>query len=141
MIKDIKISIKTLLENAIAEEIDAQLQIPVEIPTSIEQYKLSHPIGAYLIVYKGETFKSREMLNILAQNRDIEIMIVVVARNIYGMSPEDYLDFAIDTLSGCEIDTKRTDRKIFFSQDEWLGEEAGVWVYAATLIVPATFIK
>lgn len=140
MIKDIKTTIKTILVKAISE-LDVTMQIPVEIPTSIEQYKLSHPIGAYLIVYKGGTFKPREMLNVLAQDRDIEIMIVVVARNTQNMTPEDYLDFAIDTLSGCEINTKRTDRKIYFSQDEWLGEQDAVWSYAATLIVPTSFIK
>jgi hypothetical protein len=30
---------------------------------------------------------------------------------------------------------------IYCSQDEWLGEEAGVWSYAATFVVPVEFYQ
>jgi hypothetical protein len=141
MIKEIKNTIKTLLETRINSILGTELQIPVEIPTSIEQYKLSHPIGAYLIVYKGSTFRQKDVKNIVAQDRDIEIMVVVTARYRTAMTPEEYLDFAIDTLSGYQTQSKRTDRMIYCSQDEWLGEEAGVWSYAATFVVPVEFFQ
>ncbi len=68
-------------------------------------------------------------------------MIVVTARYRSEFTPEQYLDFAIDKLSGYIMDAKRTDRMIYCSQDEWLGEEAGVWSYAATFVVPVNFSR
>lgn len=140
MITEIKAKIKNYLETAVSE-LSAQLQIPVEIPTSIEQYKLSHPIGAYLIIYKGSTFKQKDVKNIIAQDRDIEIMIVITARYREEMTPEEYLDYAIEKLSGKETESKRTDRRIYCVSDEWLGEEAGIWSYAATFVVPVEFYQ
>ncbi|QKJ99926.1 MAG: hypothetical protein HND40_10320 [Ignavibacteriota bacterium] len=140
MIKDVKELIKNLLTDAILT-LPPQLQIPVEIPTSIDGYKLSHPIGAYLIVYKGSTYRQKDVKNIVAQDRDIEIMVVITARYREDYTPEEYLDFAINKLSGYQTDAKRTDRMIYCSQDEWLGEEAGIWSYAATFIVPVEFYQ
>lgn len=141
MIQEVKELIKSILESAIDGGINPQFRIPVEIPTSIEQYKLSHPIGAYLVIYKGSTFRQKDVKNIVAQDRDIEIMIVVTARYRSEFTPEQYLDFAINNLSGYKMDAKRTDRMIYCSQDDWLGEEAGIWSYAATFIVPVEFFQ
>ncbi|MFZ5986921.1 MAG: Gp37 family protein [Bacillota bacterium] len=140
MITEIKTQIKSYLETAVSK-LSAQLQIPVEIPTSIEQYKLSHPIGAYLVIYKGSTFRQKDVKNLVAQDRDIEVMVVVTARYREEMKPEEYLDYAIEQLSGYQTDSKRTDRMIYCSQDEWLGEEAGIWSYAATFIIPVEFYQ
>lgn len=141
MIQEVKELIKSTLEAAINAGINPQFKIPVEIPTSIEQYKLSHPIGAYLVIYKGSTFKQKELKNIIVQDRDIEIMVVVTARYRQEYTPEQYLDYAIEKLSGKETDAKRTDRRIHCINDEWLGEEAGIWSYAATFVVPVEFFQ
>lgn len=141
MIREVKELIKNTLESAINAGMNPQNKIPVEIPTSIEQYKLSHPIGAYLVIYKGSTFRQKDVKNIVAQDRDIEIMVVVTARYRTDYTPEEYLDFAINKLSGYKMDAKRTDRMIYCSQDEWLGEEAGIWSYAATFVVPVEYFQ
>ncbi|MEG8946607.1 Gp37 family protein [Rosettibacter firmus] len=137
MITEIKNMIKSNLEAAVSN-LPQQLRIPVEIPISIDQYKLSHPIGAYLVIYKGSSFKQKDVKNIIAQDRDIEIMVVVTARYREEMKPEEYLDYAIEQLSGYQTDSKRT---VYCSQDEWLGEEAGIWSYAATFVVPVEFFQ
>ncbi|MEM3091770.1 MAG: Gp37 family protein [Candidatus Pacearchaeota archaeon] len=139
MIKEIKEIIKSLLEESVKNKLSPHLQIPVEIPTSIEQYKLSHPIGAYLVVYKGSNYEQKDIRNIIAQNRNIEITIIVTARYRNEFTPEEYLDFAINSLSGYDTGAKRTDRLIYCSNDEWLGEENGIWSYAATFVVPVEF--
>jgi len=141
MIQEIKELIKTELEAKIENNLPNNLKIPVEIPTSIEQYKLSHPIGAYLVIYKGSTLKQKDVKNIVAQDRDIEIMVIVTARYKFDYTPEQYLDFAIESLSGYVVDAKRTDRMIYCREDDFLGEEAGIWSYAATFIVPIEFFQ
>lgn len=141
MIKEIKETIKSLLYEAVRNTLAPNIQIPVEIPESIEQYKLSHPIGAFLVLYKGSSFRQKDVKNIVAQDRDIEIMVVVTARYRTEFTPEEYLDFAIDKLSGYIMDAKRTDRMIYCREDEWLGEEAGIWSYAATFVVPVEFFQ
>lgn len=140
MIRETKELIRTLLTQA-NSKLPGHLQIPVEIPVSIEEYKLSHPIGSYLIAYKGSSYKQKDLKNIVAQDRDIEIMVIVTARYRSEFTPEEYLDYAITKLSGYKMDAKRTDRMIYCSQDEWLGEEAGIWSYAATFIVPVEFFQ
>ena len=140
MIKEGKELIKNLLTDAVLT-LPPHMQIPVEIPTSIDGYKLSHPVGAYLIVYKGSTYKQKDVKNIVAQDRDIEIMVVITSRYHADYTPEEYLDFAINKLSGYQMDVKRTDRRIYCSQDEWLGEEAGIWSYAATFVIPVEFYQ
>jgi len=141
MIRETKELIKSILESKIETNLLQSLRIPVEIPTSIEQYKLSHPIGSYLIVYKGSSYRQKDVKNIVAQDRDIEITIVVTARYRNEYTPEEYLDFAINALSGYVVDAKRTDRMIYCREDEWLGEEAGIWSYAATFVVPVEFFQ
>lgn len=141
MIKEAITLLKDLLENAVMTQLATTLQIPVEIPTSIEGYKLSHPIGAYLIVYKGSQFKQKDIVNIVAQDRDIEIMVVVTARYRAEFTPEEYLDFAIDVLSGYQMNVYRADRLIRCVSDEWLGEDAGIWSYSATFLVPSEFFQ
>lgn len=139
MIKEIKEIIKSLLEESVKNKLSPHLQIPVEIPISIEQYKLSHPIGAYLVVYKGSNYEQKDIKNIIAQNRNIEITIIVTARYRNEFTPEQYIDFAINSLSGYDTGAKRTDRLIYCINDEWLGEENGIWSYAATFVVPVEF--
>jgi len=95
MINEIKNIIKTKLEEAINNSLMGNLRIPVEIPPSIENYKLSHPIGAYLIIYKGSNYNDKGTKPKIAQDRDVEIGVVVVARFRSEFTPEDYLDYAI----------------------------------------------
>lgn len=141
MIKDIKQLIETKLQEAINNKLSANLRIPVEIPPSIDNYKLSHPIGTYLVVYRGSKYISKDLKLIVAQNRDVEISVIVVCRFRSEYTPEDYLDFAIKNLSGIEVEAKRTDRKIYCISDEWIGEENGVWWYGATFVVPSEFFE
>lgn len=141
MIKEVKELIKNLLTDAVESGLSLELRIPVEIPTSIEQYKLSHPVGSYLIVYKGSSYKQKDVKNIVAQDRDVEIMVVVTARYRVDMTPEEYLDFAVEKISGYKTESKRTDRMIHCISDEWLGEESGIWSYAATFVVPVEFFQ
>lgn len=135
-IKFYKDLLKSKLKDAV-DLLDSNKQIPVIIPASIETFNLSHSIGSYLIVYKGSNFQQREISNQIVQDRDLEFMVVVAARYREDYPPEAYLDYAIKGLSGLALE--ETNKKIYCTQDEWLGEEGGVWSYAATFVVPGEF--
>lgn len=142
MIKEAKNLFVSLIDTAQRNLLMSEQWLNIDIPVSLDNYKLTHPIGSYLIVYKGSTFSQTDVKNIIAQNRDLEIMVVVVARTGFTMTPEEYLDLIIDQISGYEITgLKRTDRRIYCKEDEFLGEENGIWSYAATFVVPNEFMK
>lgn len=141
MIKEIKQLIRDRLQQAVNSDLATNLRIPVEIPPTIDNYKLSHPIGAYLIVYRGSKYASKNLKLVIAQNRDVEIGVIVVSRYRNEYTPEDYVDFALNSLSGIEMQAKRTDRKVYCVSDEFIGEENGIWWYAMTLVVPVEFFE
>ncbi|WP_337871618.1 Gp37 family protein [Ignavibacterium sp.] len=142
MIKEAKDLFVFLIDEAQRNYLTAEQRLNIEIPLSLDNYKLTHPIGSYLVIYRGSLFAQTDVRNIIAQTRDLEIMVVVVARAGFVKTPEEYLDFIINEISGVEIaDLKRTDRRIYCKEDEFIGEENGVWSYAATFVVPNEFIK
>ncbi len=140
-IKEIKNKIIDTLETEIAK-LDTVCQLPVEVPISIEDYKLNHPKGAYLVVYRGGNFSKTKVAQAIRQDRDLEFGIITVIRNTAkGMLPEEYVEFAIESLSGLEIETPRAERLAYVISDEWIKEENGIWWYAVTLTVPVDFLE
>ncbi len=61
MIKEYKELIKQKLEEAMMQKLDYGKHIPVEIPTTINNYILRHNTGSYLIAYKGSTFSNKNL--------------------------------------------------------------------------------
>jgi hypothetical protein len=112
--------------------------IPVESPMSLENYKLSHPIGAVLVVYAGSTFSNRDAVNKVIADRLLEFGILVIIRDVPGkLKPEYYLQYCIDFLAGL----KYGNEIIYFTEDRFEEESGGVWSYYARLIVPVQFIS
>lgn len=133
--------VQTTLETAVSS-LEAVDKVLVEIPRSVENYKLSHNRGALLIVYRGSDYQQSELVQVVAQNRNIRIgVIAVIRKKLTGMSPEEYLDFIADSLSGIEIVNKLSRALIHIEDDEFLDEIEGVWYYAATVVVPCDFIE
>jgi|YNPBryulayer2012_1023412.scaffolds.fasta_scaffold03782_2 hypothetical protein len=141
MIKEIKEYIKNTLQAEMNEKLPLNLRIAVEIPGSVSNYVLTHPIGAYLILYEGSEFVKRELVNYIAQDRNMKIQVYIICRHRNEMTPEEYIDFAINSLTGAEISVNKNDNKIYCLKDEFIGEENGVWTYVATFIVPEEFFE
>lgn len=113
-----------------------------EYPLSIEEYKLNHPRGALLIVYKGSDFQKSKVEGFQIQPRDLQIgIIAVIKKNNGSKDPEEYVDFIKDSLTGIEIQVEREEKKTYPVKDEWLKEESGEWWYAVTIIVPTMSIE
>ena len=140
-IKEAKEIIKSKLEAEIAllPETD---RIPVEFPRSIDDYDLNHPKAAYLLVYRGGKFSDTQDPNVIVQERDLEIGVVAVVRNLAeGKTCEEHIDFIVDSISGIELNVFRSDCKIQAVSDEWIKEESGIWWYAVNFKVPVDFIE
>jgi len=139
-IKDAKDIIKNQLLKDIALLPKAE-RVTVEYPKSIENYQLTAPTAAYLIVYKGGKYSESKTPNIVLQDKDMEISVVIVSKNLAGKTCEEHIDFIADSVAGIEIDGMRPDGKIIPVSDEWIDETDGVWKYAITFKVPVDFIE
>jgi hypothetical protein len=116
-------------------------KLKVEIPESVEDYRLSHPNGALLVVYRGSEYNEAGVKGYVAQKRDMEIGVIIIARRkTSGKTPEEYIDFVLDTLSGIIPDGLIfNNSKVRALSDEWIKEENGVWFYAVTFLFPNDF--
>lgn len=120
------------------EELNLTDRVEVEIPISVEDYKLNHPRGVFLIVYKGSVYLDSDAEDFIQQNRDMQFgVIAVVRKKTTGMAPEDYLDWVREKLTGVEVDVDRAERKIYPLDEEWIKEENGVWWYGITFALPS----
>lgn len=138
-VKEVMQLLETKLNNAVFS-LDAGDKVIVEIPRSVEEYKLSHPNGALLIVYRGSQYRDIDMAQFTAQERDMEIGVIIAVRTRkQGMQPFEYVDYVLDTLAGIEIFNKTKVGRIAAAEDEFLNEENGVWYYAVTFAVPTEF--
>lgn len=134
-----KLTIIEALETEIGKIEDAKERVLVEQPVSIENYKLSHPKGSLLVIYRGSTFEDSQSENSILQNRNIEIGVIAVVRASYtGKAVEEWVQLIIDTVSGLWI--KENYKQIYVSDDEFLKEENGVWWYVVTVRVPTRYL-
>ena len=134
--------VKEALEAAILELEDPGDVVKVEYPLSVEEYKLNHPRGALLVFSKGGDYKDSKLESAILQDRNMQIgVIAVIKKKQSGMEPEDYIDFAKETLTGLEISVDRGDHKSYPIQDEWIKEEGGEWWYGLTVVIPTLNIE
>ncbi len=144
MLKEAKELIGGLLEDAIdaSKETVMPVDAKVEYPASIDNYILSHPYAALLIIHQKSVFADNKMAESVAQERDMMIGVIVVSRKILGKTePEELVDFVFNAVVGTETDCARGDRRVTAVNDELLKEENGVWWYGVTVRVPGELVK
>ncbi|MCU7494767.1 MAG: hypothetical protein HF314_12000 [Ignavibacteria bacterium] len=140
-IESVKELVKTKLEASMAD-LNGESRLPISFPRSIDDYKLNHSKGEILIVYKGGKFSPSKAENGVLQNRDIKIgVIAVIRKTTDNLTPEAYVEWATDALSGTELDVDRPDRFITAEEDEWLKEQNYEWWYGITFNVPVVFVE
>lgn len=154
-IADVKKYFKEQLETAM-ESLTAKNKVDVDYPLTVEDYKLNHPKGALLVVYKGDEFKPSKVDKFQVQDRDIQIGVIVVARHkMDTMAPEEYIDFVRKAMTGkdlfeafpfdAETDSgyiiDRPDSKVYPAESEWIKEDQQIWWYGITFIAPVTSVE
>jgi hypothetical protein len=117
------------------------LRLNVEIPGSISDYVLKHPIGTILVFYSGSEYKKKDIAYYIAQDRDMMIDVALIVRYRKEMTPEEYIDHILKSISGVEIDVKKTDKKIYAIKDEFVEEQAGIWTYIIHFNIPEEFFE
>ena len=152
MYSNLKISeAKKLLKDELDQqilELDAADQVKTEYPISVEEYKLNHPRGALLVVYKGSDYKgsnndASKLESFILQDRDIHIGVICIIRKNAsgGMDVDDYVDFVKESLTGLVTAADRADNKTYPIADEWMKEDGGEWWYGITILVPGLNVE
>lgn len=101
-------------------------------PNQPDSYQLSHPIGAYLLNYQGGRFGSPIDTHAVMQDRQLNIVFNVLARQLHGRDGAIGLcDRLRDGLLGYQ--PVGCDRKIWALSEQFLGEDYGIWMYQVTL--------
>ena len=97
------------------ESLPKNERLKAEIPVSIEDYKLSHPNGALLVVYRGSEYENADVTGYVVQKRNMEIgVILIVRKKQSGKTPEEYIDFVLSALSGVTIEGLTFNKKKIF---------------------------
>lgn len=138
-IKELTQALKDKLETEVMTLPEAHRRV-VEIPPTLDRYKLKNGFGAFLIVPIGGQFSKPKTEHAVIQDHDIEIAVVVVANYITDHpTPTDYVQFAIDALSGLEIENNRPERKVYPIMWEAVDDKQidFEWWYKILFSVPA----
>lgn len=144
-IKTVKDLLKAKLEEEIGK-LEQKYRIPVIYPRSLEKHVVNNAVGEMLIIYKGDAFSESKIAQGILQDRDMKIGIIPAIRfyetnkNEY-MTPEEWVEFVIDALSGIELDVNRPDRFTRCEGGELLMEKEQVWYYGVTLTAPVEYVE
>lgn len=144
--KELRIFVEDALRAGVSS-LPQKHQVIVENPRSVEKYQLNHVKGSLLVVgkgaeYRGENGKPSNIEQNIIQDKDYQFAVVCVIRKLDdGMEPEEYLDFAEQTISGLELEVRRWWRKIYPVESEFLKEENGIWWYMITFAAPMLFAE
>lgn len=132
------------LETAIVERLTASLQgVRVEaFPDDPASYALKHPRGAVLVGYGRSTYGAPQAMDVIAQERQLEFDITVLARNLRAGGAQGgayaYLDAVRVALTGWRPEGAR---KMYPLRDRFLGVRDGVWRYAITVATSAVVLE
>src|SRR5580658_2273187 len=122
----------------------------VHFPDSPKNYRLTHRIGAALVVYRGSEYGRLVDTRSIIQERKMEFDVTVLARDLGwsvggppgGTSPGAYalLEAIRAALTGYQIPGAR---KIYMVKDKFVDRdpEAGVWTYLLSLVLTTMAVE
>jgi hypothetical protein len=114
----------------------------VHFPDAAKNYRLTHRIGAALVVYRGATYGQVEDTAAIIQERKLEFDVTVLVRDLGwsvggtpgGTSPGSYaiLESIRAALTGYQVPGAR---KIFLVSEKFVerDHEGGVWIYLISI--------
>jgi len=114
----------------------------VHFPDAAKNYRLTHRIGAALVVYRGATYGQVEDTAAIIQERKLEFDVTVLIRDLGwsvggtpgGTSPGSYaiLESIRAALTGYRVPGAR---KIFMVSEKFVERdpEGGVWIYLISI--------
>jgi hypothetical protein len=86
---------------------------PVEIIQSVNQFRITNSFGVYGIIPIGGDFTPPENPDAIIQNHDVAMGVIVGMRPILDHPrPVEYVEFAIDALTGLYLENNRPERRV-----------------------------
>jgi hypothetical protein len=140
------------IENAIVERLRAMvtsIEI-VHFPDNPKNYRLTHRIGAALVVYRGSEYGQVEDTASIIQERKLEFDVTVLVRDLGwsvggapgATSPGAYaiLEAIRAALTGYQVPGAR---KIFMVREKFVdrGADGGVWTYLLSIALTTMAIE
>jgi len=140
------------IEGAVVEELRAHLS-GIEIarfPDRPEAYRMTHPVGAALVVYRGASYGQQLDTEIVAQERKLEFEVMVLVRDLGwntggpsgGAGPGAYeiLEAVRLSLTGYTVPGAR---KMYPVKERFVerDKQGGVWVYGITFAITALAVE
>ena len=117
-------SVRARLANAIPD-MAAELY-----PDKPAEYRLLHPRGAFLVGYGGSRTEQPALMDLVVQDRTVDVQVTIMQRLLNGRGGVlETLDDMIRVLVGF---APSDCGKLFLKSDGFLGENGGIWQYAAT---------
>ncbi|MGH7948191.1 MAG: Gp37 family protein, partial [Candidatus Binataceae bacterium] len=140
------------IEGAIVEELRARLS-GIEVarfPDKPESYRMTHRVGAALVVYRGASYGQQLDTQIVAQERKLEFEVMVLVRDLGwntggpggGAGPGAYeiLEAVRRSLTGFTVPGARKMHPVkerFVERDK----QGGVWIYGISFLVTALAVE
>src|SRR5271170_6631113 len=140
------------IEEAIVDQLQSQINL-IEIahyPDRPETWRMTHRVGAALVMYKGAKYGEQLDTAAIVQERKLEFEISVMVRDLgwavggeaSGPSPGAYaiLESIRSTLTGYCIPGCR---KIYPVQEKFIkrDKQGGVWIYASTFALSTVAVE
>lgn len=129
---------------AIEQDLVARLQaalpeLHVEaFPDDPKRYRLQHPKGAVLVVYRAGSFSRPEATSAVVQTGQLEWEIHIILRQLHGQGVYAALDGARDALIGWRP-THCT--PCFAVRDGFVSQGNGVWQYALRIATTRVVVE
>lgn len=132
----------TTIESAIVAQLKAAIGNAVDVahfPDKPEHYRMTHRVGAALVIYEGSEYADIEIIDYVAQQRALEFSVTVMMRDLgwaYGGQPGgpdpgaySILEAARVALTGFQPSTGCTKMAPKRERFEARDKEGGVWIY------------
>jgi hypothetical protein len=117
-VKKIKYSeLKKIFKDKLQAEVDklpSQFQRPVEIIRSLNEFKIPNSFGVFGIIPIGGDFKASQNPSAIIQDHDLAMGVIVGMFPVLGHpSPDEYVEFVIDSLTGLYLENNRPERLVY----------------------------
>lgn len=100
-------------------------------PDKPATYRLTHPVGAILVAYRGAEYSEPDAVDEVVQERTLHFDLHVLARSLGGHAGAYvHLEAARASITGYQVDGFR---KLVPRREAFLGEKEGVWMFALTV--------
>lgn len=146
-----RLDIQTL-ESAIVARLSSQVGAieVVHFPDEPKAYRMTHPVGAALVTYRGANYGDLLDLDAIVQERSLEFDVTLMVRDLgwgVGSAPDgtnpgayELLEQVLAALTGYQVPGAR---KVRLVREKFIERDRGgaVWIYAITFALSTVVVE